>query len=220
VAVLSLCGCETVSGSHPVTLVRVIDASYHPDAYDAYIGSTPIAVNFAGPSVSNYAFQPPGVTTVNIVPTGKHNVVAQVMGTLLASQQHSVYITDQGADITATLLTDQNVAGPGGAVSLRFLQQATSTGPVDIYLVPDGTKIADAKPLFSALAPGMVTSYLNVPPGNYDVLVAVAGTVTMATTYTSPAMDLTAGQVRTMLIVDQQLLVTPPVNVIVANDLN
>src|SRR5580698_5312398 len=77
VAVLSLCGCETVSGSHPVTLVRVIDASYHPDAYDAYIGSTPIAINFAGPSVSNYAFQPPGVTTVNIVPTGKHNVVAQ-----------------------------------------------------------------------------------------------------------------------------------------------
>jgi hypothetical protein len=84
--------------------------------------------------------------------------------------------------------------------------------------VPDGTKIDDAKPVLSDLAPGAITVYTNIPVGTYDLIVVAAGTI--KNPYTSTATTYSSGQVRTMLILDQQLLNTPPVNVLVANDLN
>lgn len=219
IVALAISGCTTVAGSGPTTLVRVIDATYNSQALDAYVSSTPIAVNFAGPSISNYAFLPPGSATIKITPTGKSaTVLAQLTTTLQASQQHTVYLTGQGTDFQLNLLNDQNTPAPSGSFSVRFLQQAVSTGPIDIYFIPDGTKLAAAKPLLSDLAPGTITSYTNVPAGTYDLVVVPAGTITNA--YTSAATAFSSGQVITVLIVDQQLLSTPPVNVLVANDLN
>jgi len=217
-ALLVLNGCTNVEGSKQVTLVRVIDASYNAQALDAYFASTPIAVNFIGPSIGNYAFLPPSQATVEIVPTGKHNALAQVSGLFSVNQQHTVYITDQNSGFQAELLNDQTTPAPAGSVVIRFLQQAVSTGAVDVYFVPDGTKIADAKPVLSDVAAGTITAYINIPAGTYDVVVAATGTTAGA--YTSAATLFTAGQVRTMLIVDQQLLNTPAVNVLTANDVN
>jgi Domain of unknown function (DUF4397) len=215
---LAVCGCTAVSGTGPTTLVRVIDAAYNSQALDAYVASTPIAVNFAGPSIGNYAFLPPGTAPIKIVPTGKSMALAQTSATLLARQQHTIYVTGQGSDLQMTLLTDQNLPAPAGSFAVRFLQAAVSTGAVDIYFVPDGTKIADAKPVLSGLAAGQVTAYTNIPTGTYDLIVVPAGTTKNA--YTSAATTFSDGQVRTMLIVDQQLLNSPPVNVFVANDVN
>ena len=218
-AALTLCGCSTLAGSGPTTQLRVIDGAYNSPALDAYASSTPIAVNFGGPSIGNYAFLPPGANTIKIVPTGKSTpVLAQLSGTFLVSQQHTVYITGQGANVEASLLTDQNTAAPAGLFSVRFLQDAVSTGAVDIYFVPDGTMIDDAKPVLSDLAPGAITVYTNIPVGTYDLMVVPAGTIKKP--YTSTATTYSSGQVRTMLILDSQLLNTPPVNVLVANDLN
>jgi len=217
-AAVTLCGCTAVAGSGPTTLVRVIDAAYNSQALDAYVASTPIAVNFAGPSIGNYAFLPPGAATIKVTPTGKNTSIAQLSGTLLASQQHTVFVTGQGVNLQVSLLSDQNSPAPAGSFSVRFLQQAVSTGAVDIYFVPDGTKIADAKPVLSAVLPGEVTAYTNIPVGTYDLIVLPAGTT--KNPYTSTPTAYSAGQVRTMLILDQQLLNTPPVNVLVANDVN
>jgi hypothetical protein len=72
--------------------------------------------------------------------------------------------------------------------------------------------------VLSGLAAGSVTAYTNIPSGTYDLIVVPAGKITNA--YTSTATAFSGGQVRTMLIVDQQLLNNPPVNVLVANDVN
>ncbi len=211
-------GCTTVTGSSPVTLVRVIDASSNAPALDAYVGTIPIAMNIVGPNISNYAYVGLGSATIRLDEQGKKNVLAELSGTLAAGEEHTVYITDKGSTFVATLLTDQSVSAPSGTVSLRFLQQANQTGPVDIYMLPDGADIADAKPLVSALAPGDKTVYLSIPAGTYVLAVAAAGTTKGA--FTSTSTVFTGGQVRTMLIVDQKLLNTPPVNVLIANDAN
>lgn len=231
-ATLILSGCETVAdSSHPVTLVRMIDASYQSQAYDAYQGSTPIAVNFSSPSVGNYAYLSPGATTIKIVPTDKpQTTVTSVTGTFTASEQHSVYITDSNGSVTAQVLTDQNAAAPGGDVSLRFLQQATAAGNLDIYLAADGSlpvvtgstalDLTKAKPLLSSEAAGSVSTYYNVPAGTYDIIIVPSGATDTSGGYVSSATAFTAGQVRTLLIVDQLVLATPPVSVITANDYN
>ncbi len=74
---------------------------------------------------------------------------------------------------------------------------------MDIYVVPDGTKLADAKPLFTNVAPQSVEGYSNVLAGSYTIVVTPTGVVT--TPSSSTAIQFVAGQVRTALIMDAQL---------------
>jgi hypothetical protein len=224
-AFAGLNGCTTVAGSSAATLVRVIDTSQNAPALDAYVATVPIAYNFVGASVTNYAFLGPGTATVDIDTHSPHAIVDQLSGKFLAGAQHSIYITDQGSTYTAALLTDQNTPAPNGDVSFRFLQQANATGAVDVYLVPNGSTIADAKPVYSALAAGTVTAYIDVPADTYEIAIAPAGTVISTTSknltvYTSTSTTFTTGQVRTVLILDAQLVATPPVTILVASDVD
>jgi hypothetical protein len=218
VAVGILCiGCQSVTGSTAQSLVRVIDASYNAPAVDVHVGTTVIASNIGSPSVTNYAFLTPAALPVSIFPVSAKTATVQTSGTFLASQQHSVYITDFNSTYQATVLTDQNTPAPAGQISVRFLQQASLSGNVDIYFVPDGSKFTDAKPVLSGLAPGSTTAYLNIPAGTFSVVVVPSGSTTAK--YTSQSIVFTGGQVRTMLIVDQQLLTNPPINVLIGDDL-
>jgi hypothetical protein len=218
-AVGILCpGCQSVTGSTAKTLVRVIDASYNAPAVDIHVGATVIASNVGAPNITDYAFLPPAALPVTVFPVNAKTATVQTSGTFLASQQHSVYITDFNSTYQATVLTDQNTPAPSGDISVRFLQQAPLSGNVDIYFVPDGSKFSDSKAILSGLAPGTTTAYLNIPAGTFSVVVVPSGAT--AAKYTSQSIVFTGGQVRTMLIVDQQLLTNPPINVVIGNDLN
>lgn len=215
-----LSGCQNVQGGSmtTTTMVRVIDASYNAPAVNVNVGSTPIATNTAALTITNYAFLPPQNATVYAYPVGTKTATASAVGQFLASQEHSLFLTDSGAGYTATILTDQVTTPPSGYISIRFLQQALSVGPVDVYLVPSTSTLAGSKPLLSNLAVQAVTDYIPVPAGTYTVVVTPTGITTSA--YTSTSTTYTAGQVRTMLIMDAQLTTNPPVTVVVGNDLN
>lgn len=213
-----ICGCESVSGTEAVSLVRVIDASYNAPAVDVYVGATQIAGNIAASTITNYAILSPGIQTTKIDSTGTTKVLTTLSGSYLASQQHSVYITDSGTGFTATILTDQVVQAPVGKVDVRFLQNANAVGAVDIYLVPDGSKFAAATPIASDLAPGQVTSYIPVDAGSYQLVIAPAGSTTAS--YTGSAVTYIAAQVRTLLIVDQPNVDKQPINVVVGDDVD
>jgi hypothetical protein len=217
---LTVCGCEAVVGSTSQTLVRVIDASANAGGVDVYAGSTAIDNNVGDGTITNYAFLAPGPTTLAVHPAGKSTVSEKVSGSLLASQQYSVYLTDSGTGYGATLLADQNVPAPAGYVNVRFLDQAPVTGPVDVYFIPDGTKLTTAKPVLTAFQPGGISSYLSIPAGTWDLVVEPTGVTALTSAYVSAPTVYSGGQVRTMLIIDQSLASAPPVNVIVGNDVN
>ncbi len=70
-----------------------------------------------------------------------------------------------------------------------------------------------AKPLLTAVIPGTVSSYINVPIGTYAIVIFPTGTKTPAVdpvVYTSAPTQFLNGQVRTLLIVDQQLVKIQP----------
>jgi hypothetical protein len=210
-------GCQSVTGSTAKSLVRVIDASYNAPAVDVFTGTTPIASNLGSPAITGYAFITPAALAVSVDPVSTKKATAQTSGTFLASQQHSVFISDFNSSYQATVLTDQNVPAPAGQISVRFLQQAPRSGNVDIYFVPDGSTFADSKAVVSGLAPGTTTAYINIPAGTFTVVVVPSGAT--AAKYTSQSIVFIGGQVRTMLIVDQQLLNNPPISVVIGNDL-
>lgn len=219
IAGVPLLGCQSVQNSSPTqTQVRVIDASYNAPPVDVDIATTAIATNVGPATFTNYAFLPPENATAYVYPTGTTKTGASVDGQFLVSEQHSIYITDSGKGYTASILTDQPAAAPAGYFSIRFLQQALKTGAVDIYLVPDGSTLADAKPLYTAVSPQSVEAYANVMAGSYTIVVTPTGVLT--TPSTSTPIQFTAGQVRTALIMDAQLTKNPPVTVTLGNDVN
>lgn len=218
-AALPLLGCQSVENSSPSqTQVRVIDASYNAPPVNVDIATTPIAANIGAATFTNYAFLPPENATAYVIPVGATKPTAQAAGEFLVSEQHSVLITDQGSTYAVSILTDQPAAAPAGYFSIRFLQQAVKAGAVDIYLVPDGSKLTDAKPLFADVAPQAVEGYANVPAGTYTIVVTPTGVTT--TPSATASIQFSAGQVRTALIMDAQLTTNPPVTVTIGNDLN
>lgn len=214
-----LTGCQTVQNSTPTqTLVRVIDASYNAPAIDVKIGTTPIAANIGAATITNYAFLPPQNTTAYIYPTGSTKSTASADGDFLVNEQHSVFLTDTGAGYSATILTDQVTPPPTGYFSLRVLQQALSTGAVDVYLVPSTSTLSGSKPLLTDVKPNSIAGYVNVEAGIYTIVVTPTGVIT--TPYSSSQITFTAGQVRTLLIMDSALTTNPPVTVTIGDDLN
>jgi hypothetical protein len=211
-----LSGCQSVQGTSPQTMVRVVDASCSAKAVDVTLAGTLIAYDTSAPSVTNYAFLPPENATASIFPTGTKKADNSVAGSFEVAQQHSILLTDSGGGIAATVLNDQNT--PAGDVAIRFLQEASGTGAIDVYFVPTGTSLSDAKPLLSNAAAGSETDYFAIPAGTYTVVLTPAGSKRTQAAGTSLA--LTAGQVRTILVVDSQLTTNPPVNLVIGNDLN
>jgi hypothetical protein len=215
---LLMSGCQNVMDSSANSQVRVIDASRNAPAVDVYVGSALVATNIGAPAIGNYAIIPSSaMRTIHVNPQATKTIGAQTTGSFLANESHSIYITDVGTGYGATVLTDQSTPAPSGQIAIRFLQNASLSGLLDIYLVPAGLKFTGVKPVVNALAVGSITAYVELPTGTYDLVVVPTGSSTAS--YTSTPIAFTDGEVSTALVVDQTVLSNPPINVIIGTDM-
>jgi hypothetical protein len=219
---LGLSACENVAGSTQPSLVRVIDASYIAPAVNVYVEGTLLAGNLGEGSVTNYGTLPESsAAVINVTAaTGGATLVTQD-ASLPGGYQHSVFLTDNGAaptSYTVTVLKDQQTAAAGGHSAFRFLNQAPRTGPLDVYMVPANSTLADTIPLCTAVAVGATCGYVSFASQTVTMVITPAGQTTPK--YTSSALALTGGEVRTVVMVDSQLTSDPPVEVVTANDVN
>ena len=219
VALFVCLGCQSVTGSKPQTLVRVIDASTNAPAVDVSIGGVVIAGNVGPNSITNYAFLSPQQGTVNVDASGTTKLLAQTSGAFLDNQQHSIFIADAASGFATSVLTDQSSGGPTGYLSVRFLDEATNIASLDVYFVPDGASYKKYTPILTGLTPGTATAYINIPLSTYDLVLVPTGA--LKAVYTGPGVTYTGGQVRTILIVNAPLsTATTPVSVVVGDDVN
>jgi hypothetical protein len=220
---LLLAGCQSVSGYTAVSLVRVIDASYNAPALNVYVEGKLLAANLGQGSITTYGgFGPTLNAAVKVTATSSTKALVTSNATLVANKSQSVLVTDYNALYQVQVLEDQSVAAPSGHSEFRLLNQAPSTGPVDVYFLAgtSATVFVTAKPVISGLAVGATSGYVTIPSSTLFMVIAPAGTTlstTSATIYSSGALALVGGEVRTVLIVDP-VLVTQPVQVYIADD--
>jgi hypothetical protein len=219
---LGLSSCTNVAGFSPTSLVRVVDASYIAPAVNVYVENTLFAGNIGQGYISNYGTAKPSpAAQIKVTQaTGGATLVAAA-ATLNAGMQHSVFLTDNGASPTAyivTVLQDQQTPAAAGHSAFRFLNQAPRTGAVDVYMVPGSTTLANTIPLCTALPVGSTCGYVSFASATVTMVITPAGTVTPK--FTSTSLALSGGEVRTVVIVDSQLTNNPPVQVVIANDVN
>lgn len=219
---LGLAGCQSVAGFSQPSLVRVIDASYIAPAVNIYVEKTLFAGNVGEGYISNYGTVTPAVNAqVKVTQANNGTTLVSANVTLQAGAQHSVFLTDNGAtatEYTVTVLEDAQTAAASGHSEFRFLNQAPRTGALDVYMVPSGTTLANTIPICTNLAVGSTCGYVNFASQTVTMVIVPAGQTTPK--YTSTAIGLTGGEVRTVVIVDSQLTSDPPVSVVIAKDVN
>jgi hypothetical protein len=222
VLALALTACENVAGYTQPSLVRVIDASYIAPAVNVTVEGTLIAGNIGQGSITPYGALPASTDAlIKITAATGGAALVTTNGTLLPGHQHSVFLTDNGAAPTSfevTILEDQQIAAASGHSDFRFLNQAPKTGAVDVYMIPSGITLANTIPIVTALPVGATAGYISFTSQTVTMVITPTGVTTP--NYTSTAIALTGGEVRTVLIVDTQLTSNPPVEVFAANDVN
>ena len=218
---LLLMGCQAVVSSPTASQVRVIAASPDAPGLDMYLNNNILAYNLGFGYVTSYISVNAGTDTVSADTAGTKQVMVSAKNTFVNSSQYTVLIGNVAANLQELVLKDQAQAAPSGQISLRFIDQATQIGALDVYLVPMGQKFTAVTPLITNLTFGNAPSYLNVPTGTYTLVVVPAGTVPTSTTvatYTGAQVAYSGGSATTIILLDQQLVTTPGVQIISATD--
>lgn len=219
---LGLSSCENVASYTRPSLVRVIDASYIAPAVNVLVEGVELAGNIGQGTITSYgtlAASADALIKITAATGGAALVTSN--GTLLAGHQHSVFLTDNGAATNSyevTVLEDQQVPAAGGHSAFRFLNQAPKTGAVDVYMVPNGSTLAQSIPIVSKLPVGGSVDYIDFASQTVTMMVTPAGKATPL--YVSSTLYLSGGEVRTVLLIDAQLTSNPPVEAFFATDVN
>lgn len=216
-----LTSCQHVDTYTQPAVVRVIDASYTAPAVNVNLDGALFAANIAPGAFTNYGtLTAKSGALISVAPASGGAILISSNNTLLPGQQHSILLSDGPAPATynISLLDDQRTAAASGNSAFRFINQGIKTGAVDIYMVPTGVALANAVPVVTNLTAGSVTGYVNFMSQGVNMIVTAAGTSTVK--YTSPAINLIGGEVRTALIMDTQLTTNPMVTVFMGSDVN
>ena len=222
--VLAVCisACQVVAGFSQPSLVRVIDASYIAPAVNIYVQSTIFAGNVGEGYISNYGTTAPSNDALVQVDTVVNNTkLVSASATLAPGAQHSVFLTDNGSTPTlynVTVLEDAQTPAAAGHSEFRFLNQAPRTGALDVYMVPSSTTLANTIPICTDIPVGQACGYVSFQSQSVTMVVTPTGQTTPK--YTSQPIELTGGEVRTVVMVDSQLTSDPPVSVVIADDVN
>jgi hypothetical protein len=216
-----LSGCQAIVSSPSLSQVRVVTAS--PDAVplDIYQGNNALTFNLGAGTITSYIPVTPGTYTINAEASGSRQVLSVAKATFAPSAQYTVLIGNSAANLQQLTLIDQSQPAPSGEISLRFIHQATRINAVDIYLVPAGQKLSAVTPLITGVVFGSNTGYLNIPVGTYTLVMLPAGTVPTsanAAIYTGAQFNYPVGAARTIILIDQQLVAAPGLQVITADD--
>jgi hypothetical protein len=222
VSAAALSGCQGIDLNSPQ--VRIIDASPDAGVLDAYQDNTALAYNLVFGTVTSYVSLASGASTLTADRAGTRQALVAGNASLLPGKQYTAIVGNIAAALQQTLLLDQSQPAPSGEIALRFLQQATRSGAVDIYLVPRGGKPAN---LAVNLSFGANSGYLSVPAGTYAIDVVPTGTNLVSSTVTllsGAQVDYPSGAVRTVVLIDQEIVgpqhaaLTPGVQTIIAAD--
>jgi hypothetical protein len=219
----TLTGCQAILSPAPEAHVRIINATPDAPRLDLYQDSNALAFNLDFGAVTSYIQLAPGAYNITSNTTGTRQVLSSTKTTFAASGQYTVLIGNTVGSLQQITLADQSQPAPSGHVALRFINQATRIGAVDVYLVPAGQRLASVAPLVNGMHFGANTGYLNVPVGTYSLTMLPAGIVpssTVSAAYAGPQAIYSAGSARTIILIDQPLAATPGLQVITANDVD
>lgn len=221
VALGTLSGCQGIVSSPILSQIRVIVASADSGGLDIYENTALVVPNLGFGTITSYVPTNPGTYTFSAKSAGTAQVLTSTKATLAASGQYTILIGDSAASLQQIIVKDQSQAAPTGQIALRFINENTVLGGLDVYLVPSGQTLLTVSPVYTNLTLSVNTGYLNVPTGTYTLVMVPTGTVPASTTiatYAGAQVTYSSGSATTFVLINQQLVTTPGLKVLTATD--
>ncbi len=197
--------------------LRIVHDSPNAPNVDVVVNGATVATNVSYKAASAYLTVPAASTQIEVRPTGTTTDVINTKTTLAQKTDYTVLATNLVASIEPLVLTDDNTAPASGKVKVRLVHGAPSAPPVDIYVTAPGASLAAATPTLTNVPFKASSAYLSVDAGSYEIRVTPTGTKTVV--IDSGTVPLMAGQIRTVIAVDN-VGGGAPFGAIVLNDLN
>jgi uncharacterized protein DUF4397 len=180
--------------------VRVVHASPDAPNVDVVVDGATVLSNVPFGAASDYLPVDAGNRQLQVRPAGSSTAVIDANQDLEDGSDYTVIASGLVANISALALRDDNAVPAAGQIRLRVVHGAPSAPAVDVYVTAPGADLNAATPTLSSVPFGAASNYLEVPAGNYQVRVTVAGTRTVA--IDTGALSLAAGAVRTAIALD------------------
>jgi Domain of unknown function (DUF4397) len=217
----ALPGCQSITPTSTFAEVRFIDASPNAPGLDIYEGTTAVIFNMGFGNVSTYTPISPGDYRFTVKTNGSNQTLVSTLGSVSTGHQYTVLVSNISASLQETIFTDQSQSAPGGQIAVRVINEATQSGPYDVYMVPSGIPLIDVIPVFTGISFNGITAYVDIPAGSYSVEIVPTGTTLTSTsvaTFSGTVIPYTSGSAHTFIILDQQIITTPGAQVISTDD--
>jgi hypothetical protein len=204
IAMAALTGCQSMSMNS--AKLRVIDVSSNTGPVDSYQDSTALAYNLEYGTVTSYVPSVPGTSTLALDKAGTRQTLASAESALAAGKQYTEIVTGSLANMQQTTLLDQSTPAPAGQTAIRLVNEASTAGSVDVYLIPPRTRLSTLSPVATNLAVGANPGYVTVPDGTYSISVLPTSVPpsSSAKLFTGPQVEYPSGSVRTVVLIDKQ----------------
>jgi hypothetical protein len=191
---------DDTTGPDGESRVRVVHASPDAPDVDVLVDDAEVLSDVPYLAASGYLETTDGEHNLKVNAAGTTTTVIDADVTLTDGTDYTVIASGLVAQIEPIVLQDDNTAPAAGSVRVRAIHGAPGAPAVDVYVTAPGADLATATPALTGVDFGDVSSYLEVPAGDYQVRVTPAGTKTVA--IDSGALTLSSGQVRTVIAVD------------------
>ncbi|MDE1155978.1 MAG: DUF4397 domain-containing protein [Acidobacteriaceae bacterium] len=221
---LSLTGCQSIQSTAAQSAgVRFVDVSPDAPGLDFLLNKNVEVYNFGYSSYTqNYLGVSSGTYTVSVASSGSDSqALASSSLTVKSGTRYTILAGNSLANLQLSSYTDQTTAAPSGSISIRLLDQSSSVGAVDIYMVPQSGSLTTTNALYTGLTFSGNSGYLTVPSGSYTLEILPTGTVPISTTiasYSGSVVSYEAGEVRTVVLYDNKLSTAQPIQAITMND--
>lgn len=220
-ALVTAVGCQGITANSPeAAQVRFVQASVDTPPVDMYFDTNGAAYNLSFGTVTSYVSLSPGIYRVSAHRGGTGQALVSGQAVLGASRQYTAVIGNTLSSLQETLFQDAGAPAPPGTVAVRIINEASSSGPIDVYLVAPGGTLATATPLVRELGFGTASAYEHVPADKTYAVVPVPSRSTPKRTASLENVTVSgaSGAVRTVIISDTPPKSNKPFSALVLSD--
>lgn len=192
-------GCGN-GGSDDEATVRVFHASPDAPNVDVLVDGGTVLENVPYTAASEFLPIDAGDHLLEVNVTGTDTTVIGAHSLFEKDQDYMVVAAGKVASIFPLVFTVDRSEPEAGTARIRVLHSAPSAPNVDVYVTAPGAGIAGTEPTLSNVPFKVMSDYLPVPAGTYDIAVTVAGTKSIA--IRADGLEIADGLVATVAALD------------------
>lgn len=180
---VSLAACSGGGGDHTTqTELRVFHASPDAPNVDVEVDGEAALEGVPYEAASPFLSVPSGARRITVKAAGTDTAVIDAEVELGGERRYLVIAAGKVANI-APIVSEVSKTKPApGSARVRVLHSAASAPVVDVYVTAPNTDLESSftLPVLAGVPFGVISDYLEVPAGSYDLLVTPTGTQDVA----------------------------------------